>query len=63
MLFQLQVHLCDIHFENGVDIVEVNRFSPGNDMTTFEVNGIKCGVAICYDGFFEEFIKMYTKAG
>ncbi|XP_055326864.1 uncharacterized protein LOC129580449 [Sitodiplosis mosellana] len=58
-----KVHLCDIHYENGVDIVEVNRFSPGNDMTTFEVNGIKCGVAICYDGFFEEFIKMYTKAG
>jgi len=58
-----KVHLCDSHFENGDEIVEVGRFSPGNDMTTFEVNGIKCGVAICYDAFFEEFIKMYMMTG
>lgn len=32
-------------------------------MTVFEVNGIKCGVAICYDAFFEEFIRMYMKTG
>lgn len=32
-------------------------------MTTFEVNGIKCGVAICYDVCFGEFIKIYMKSG
>ncbi|XP_055321228.1 omega-amidase NIT2-like [Sitodiplosis mosellana] len=57
-----KVHLCNCHYDNGVEIVEVNRFSPGNDMTTFEVNGIKCGVAICFDAWFDEFIKMYTKS-
>lgn len=55
--------MCDIHFENESDIVEVNRFTPGENTTTFEVNGIKCGVAICYDAFFDEFIKTYRKAG
>ncbi|XP_031633152.1 omega-amidase NIT2-like [Contarinia nasturtii] len=57
-----KVHLCDIHFKNESDIVEVNRFTPGENTTTFEINGIKCGVAICYDAFFDEFIKTYRKS-
>lgn len=57
-----QVHLCDIHFDES-DIVEVNKFTPGENTTIFEVNGIKCGVAICYDACFDEFIKTYRKSG
>lgn len=58
-----QVHLCDIHLENDVDIVEVDKLTAGNDVTTFHVNGFKCGVAICYDANFDEFVKLYGKAG
>lgn len=55
--------MCDIHLENDVDIVEVDKLSAGNDITTFHVNGFKCGVAICYDANFDEFVKLYGKAG
>lgn len=44
-------------------IVEVNKFEPGNEITTFKVKGIKCGLAICYDAFFDEFIKIYGREG
>lgn len=57
------VHLCDIHLENEIDIVEVDKLTAGNDVTTFQVNGFKCGVAICYDANFDEFVKIYGKAG
>lgn len=52
-----------MHFENGLDIDEVSTLTAGNDATTFEVDGVKCGVAICHDGSFDEFIKIYGKIG
>lgn len=58
-----QAHLCDCHLENGVDVVEVGTLSPGDDITTFRIHGFKCGIAICYDGCFDEFIKLYGRAG
>ena len=32
-------------------------FSAGNEIKTFELDGVKCGVAICYDIRFPEFIR------
>lgn len=61
--FRFQVHLCDVHFEDGMKIVEVGKLTPGNDITTFDVNGFKCGIAICYDSCFDEYIKLYGKVG
>lgn len=55
--------MCDVHFDNGDKIVEVGTLTPGDDITTFQLNGFKCGIAICYDGCFDEFIKLYGKAG
>lgn len=55
--------MCDIHLENEIDIVEVDNLIAGNDITTFQVNGFKCGVSICYDANFDEFVKLYGKAG
>lgn len=49
--------------ENEIDIVEVDKLTAGSDITTFQVNGFKCGVAICYDANFDEFVKIYGKAG
>lgn len=58
-----KAHLCDIHLENVIDIVEVDKLTPGNQLATFELNGFKCGIAICYDAMFDEYIKHYGKAG
>ncbi|XP_055314537.1 omega-amidase NIT2-like [Sitodiplosis mosellana] len=57
-----KVHLSNAH-SDVVDIVEVDRFQPGNEITTFEVNGFKCGLAICYDAFLDEFVKIYGREG
>ncbi len=38
-------------------------FNSGNEMTVFEIDGIKCGVANCYDLRFTEWIRMYALAG
>lgn len=48
---------------DGVDIDEVSYLKPGNDVTTFDIDGVKTGVAICYDGFHQEFINLYGKLG
>lgn len=55
--------MSDCHFENGVDVVETDVLCPGNDITTFQLHGFKCGIAICYDAGFDEFIKLYGRAG
>lgn len=55
--------MSDCHFENGVDVVETSLLCPGDDITTFQLNGFKCGIAICYDAGFDEFIKLYGRAG
>lgn len=37
---------------------EDETFTPGDKLTTFELDGVKCGVAICYDVRFVEWIRM-----
>ena len=38
-------------------------FCAGDKISTFELDGIKCGVAICYDLRFPEFIRKIALAG
>lgn len=56
-----KTHLCDI--ELATKIKEIDYLIPGNGPTTFHVDGIKCGVAICYDACFTGFIQLYKQAG
>lgn len=42
---------------------ESSVLTPGNQVTTFQIDGVKCGLAICYDMYFEEFAKLYRKTG
>lgn len=49
--------------KNVYKFTESSALTPGNQVTTFEMDGIKCGLAICYDMYFEEFAKLYRKAG
>ncbi len=36
---------------------ENEHFTPGNAATVFSIDGIKCGLAVCYDLRFPEFIR------
>ena len=38
-------------------------FSAGDKISAFELDGVKCGVAICYDLRFPEFIRKIALAG
>jgi len=57
-----KTHLCDVELEDVV-IKEIDYLKPGNGITTFVVDGVKCGVAICFDASFSGFIHLYKQAG
>lgn len=42
---------------------ESSTLTPGNKVTTFEIDGVKCGVAICFDINFGEFFHLYRLEG
>ncbi len=42
---------------------EDNYFSPGDSIQTFFLGGIKCGVCICHDISFPEWIRLYALVG
>lgn len=54
--------MANIKIENVCDIDE-SCMTAGDHITTFDLDGIKCGVAICYDINFDDYIKLYRKEG
>ena len=42
---------------------DLDYFSPGDHFVNFEVNGISCGLLICYDVRFPELYREYRKLG
>ena len=42
---------------------DLKFYSPGNHFAVFEVNGVKCGMLICYDVRFPELYREYRKLG
>lgn len=40
---------------------DLNYFSPGDHFVNFEVNGVNCGLLICYDVRFPELFREYRK--
>ncbi|NQU51277.1 MAG: carbon-nitrogen hydrolase family protein [Bacteroidetes bacterium] len=40
---------------------DLNHFSPGNHFVNFQLNGVKCGLLICYDVRFPELYREYKK--
>lgn len=57
------MNLCEIDFPNGTKLDERSVFVPGDDVTTFKIDDIRCGVCICNDAVFDEYIKIYRKLG
>ncbi len=50
----------DKRFCTGGDL---KYYSPGDHFVTFDVNGVKCGLLICYDVRFPELYREYRKLG
>lgn len=42
---------------------EDNYYRPGKEIKTFDLAGVKCGVCICHDISFPEWIRAYALAG
>ncbi|XP_076483798.1 omega-amidase NIT2-A-like [Bombus vancouverensis nearcticus] len=58
-----KVHLFDIDIPNKITFRESDSLSPGNFLTTFDVEGCKIGIGICYDIRFEEMARIYRNKG
>lgn len=43
--------------------MDLSHYSPGNSTTTFKIDGITCGVLICYDYRFPELFREHRKQG
>lgn len=56
-----KVHLYD--FNGAVPFKESAAITPGKDITTFNIDDVKVGVAICYDISSPEFMMCYKMAG
>lgn len=42
---------------------DLKHYSPGDHLVTFEINGVRCGLLICYDIRFPELYREYYKLG
>lgn len=58
-----KMHLFDIDIPGGITFKESDILSAGNELATFEIDGIKIGLGICYDIRFEELAKLYRLRG
>jgi len=59
-----KVHLFDIDIPGGQKFTESDVLSPGNDLTTFDLNeDWKIGIGICYDLRFFEMSAAYARLG
>ncbi|RVE48653.1 hypothetical protein evm_006724 [Chilo suppressalis] len=58
-----KIHLFDIDIPNKITFKESEVLSPGDQLTTFQFNGIKIGLGICYDLRFGEMAHIMAKEG
>jgi len=59
-----KAHLFDIDIkEANYSISESAAFTPGKTLTTFTIEGIKFGMGICFDIYFDEYCRALRNAG
>lgn len=58
-----KMHLFDIDVKGGQYFKESDTFTPGKDVTVFETEFCKIGLAICYDIRFLELARLMAKEG
>ena len=58
-----KIHLFDISTPDGQVFGESRTYAPGNDIVTYEADGMNVGCAICYDVRFPELFLRLRQAG
>ncbi|MDW5299222.1 MAG: carbon-nitrogen hydrolase family protein [Sedimentibacter sp.] len=58
-----KMHLFDIDIEGGQYFKESDTFTPGSDVTVFETEFCKIGLAVCYDVRFPELSRLMVNEG
>ncbi|XP_055697229.1 omega-amidase NIT2-like isoform X2 [Phlebotomus papatasi] len=58
-----KMHLFDIDISDKIHFRESETISPGNALTTFEIDNAKIGLGICQDMRFEELARIYRNEG
>ncbi len=54
-----KIHMFDIETPDGVVFRESDSVKPGDEIVTYDIDGVKVGCAICYDiRFFELFLQL-----
>ena len=58
-----KIHLFDISTPDGLVFGESRTYAPGDEVVTYEADGIKVGCSICYDVRFPELFLRLRQAG
>lgn len=58
-----KMHLFDVEFDGGQHFRESDTFTPGEDVTTFDFDGITFGLCICFDFRFPELSRLMALRG
>jgi deaminated glutathione amidase len=58
-----KIHLFDISLPDGTGYRESNTYGAGAELVTCDVDGVKTGLAICYDVRFPELFLALRRAG
>lgn len=58
-----KIHLFDVDFGGGLKYMESDSMAPGRDIVTFEADGARIGLAICYDLRFPELFRILALRG
>jgi len=58
-----KIHLFDVNITGGISFQESRNISPGSDITVFDTDLCRTGVAICYDMRFPELVRNIALKG
>lgn len=58
-----KIHLFDVELPDGTIYSESQAISPGNEIVTFDCEGLRFGLAICYDLRFPELFRALADRG
>ena len=56
-----KIHLFDVNLGPGIEVTESKSYTPGNRLSTFEIDGWKFATCICYDVRFPEIFVDYME--
>lgn len=55
--------IVDPYDKRFCTVGDLKHYSPGDHFAAFDVNGVRCGLLICYDIRFPELYRQYAKLG